>query len=303
MKIGIGLPGAVPGTTGKDMMWWAREGEAAGFSSVGVIDRIVYGNYEPLIALAAAAGATSRVDLVTFLAIVPPRQTALFAKQVASLDRISGGRVTLGVGIGGRPDDYQVSDVPTKGRGRRLEEQIVACREIWSSEAEGDLGLIGPEPHRPGGPPVIVGGSAAGITRAAALGDGWMAGWPVPFTGEPMVVSGAGANAEPMPLTGEVARLKEAWAAEGRSGTPKVMSGCYFALGNTDESDARKYLTSWYGFDGHLVEHALSGPVWDTDTAKRYCDSFAEAGCDEFMFLPCSTKRDQPELLASAVLG
>jgi alkanesulfonate monooxygenase SsuD/methylene tetrahydromethanopterin reductase-like flavin-dependent oxidoreductase (luciferase family) len=302
MKIGIGLPAAVPGASGEDLIGWARESEQAGFSTLAALDRVVYGNYEPLITLAAAAGATTRIGLITYLAIVPPRQTALFAKQAASLDRLSGGRLTLGVGIGGRGDDYVVNGVPTKDRGRRLEEQLVTCRQMWSGEAEGDLARIGPAPARSGGPELILGGATAGIERAARYGDGWMAGWPVPFDDEPLVVSGAGVAAKPLPLRGEIARLREQWAAQGRSGTPKVMSGCYFALGSATEQDARAYLESWYGFDGPLVEQAVKGPIYDPDTARRYCDAFAEAGCDEFVFIPAANKPDQIEALAKAVL-
>src|SRR6476469_1553472 len=101
MKIGIGLPSTISGTPGSHVLNWARTADEKGFSSLGVIDRVVYGNYEPLIALAAAAGATRTIRLMTTILIAPLRNPVGFAKQAASLDALSNGRLTLGLAVGG----------------------------------------------------------------------------------------------------------------------------------------------------------------------------------------------------------
>ena len=125
MDIGIGLPNTVPGTEGRRLVDWAKDAEEAGFSTLGTIGRLVYPNYEELIALAAAAAVTSRIRLTTSVLLAPLyANTALFAKQAASLDRLSGGRLVLGLGLGGRDDDYSASALPTTGKGRRLDQQL-----------------------------------------------------------------------------------------------------------------------------------------------------------------------------------
>ena len=130
----------------------------------------MYPNYEELISLAAAAAVTSRIRLTTGVLLAPLySNTALFAKQAASLDRLSGGRLVLGLGLGGRDDDYTASSLPTEGKGRRLDEQLTELKRIWSGEPRGFAGAIGPEPARPGGPELILGGAAEASFRRVAL--------------------------------------------------------------------------------------------------------------------------------------
>src|SRR3954466_15997940 len=102
MNVGLGLPVADPFS----LFSWARRADAGPFSTLGLLDRLVYTNPEPLVALAALAGATSRIRVQTEGLPGPLRSTALLAKQTATLDRMSGGRFTLGIGVGGRADDH-----------------------------------------------------------------------------------------------------------------------------------------------------------------------------------------------------
>ena len=108
MEIGIGLPTTIPGVQGLEVIEWARRADAAGFSTLGTIDRLTYPNYEPLVALAAAAAVTERIRLTTAILIVPYRESAaILAKQAATLHHLSGRRLVLGMAVGGRDDDYE----------------------------------------------------------------------------------------------------------------------------------------------------------------------------------------------------
>src|SRR3954452_20824988 len=160
MEVGIGLPTTIPGVTGEQVLEWARRAEARGFSSLGTIDRIVYANYEPLIALAAAAAVTERIKLATTILIAPYRaNAALVAKQAATLDNLSGGRVVLGVAVGGREDDYEASGLDFRTRGRRFDQMLAEWKRVWAGESFGTAGAIGPR-LAPGRPTLLIGGTA-----------------------------------------------------------------------------------------------------------------------------------------------
>src|SRR5215210_5496596 len=159
MDVGIGLPSTIPGVERAQVLEWARRAEQRGFSSLGTIDRIVYDNYEPLIALAAAAAVTERIRLATTILIAPYRANgALVAKQAASVDRLSNGRLVLGAAVGGREDDYEASGVDFHSRGRLFDEMLDQWERIWKGESFGAAGRIGPEPVN-GRPTLIIGGS------------------------------------------------------------------------------------------------------------------------------------------------
>jgi alkanesulfonate monooxygenase SsuD/methylene tetrahydromethanopterin reductase-like flavin-dependent oxidoreductase (luciferase family) len=148
MEIGIGLRG----TRGSLVLDWARRADSGPFSSLGIIDRLVYSNYETLVTLATAAAVTERGRLMSTVLIAPLRGAGVLAKQAASVDALSGGRLTLGLSVGSREDDFTAAPASFHDRGRRFEEQLDFMKRVWSGEAAGDgVGPIGPPPARPGG--------------------------------------------------------------------------------------------------------------------------------------------------------
>ena len=172
MDVGIGLPSTIRGTTREQLLEWARRAEARGFSSLGTIDRIAYANYEPLVALAAAAAVTERIKLATTVLLAPTRRDGtLLAKQAASVDALSGGRLVLGVAVGGREDDFTAVGADFHTRGETLDAMLEAFQQTWDGDA------IGPD----GRPSLILGGSVpAAFERTARFGDGWIMGGGTP---------------------------------------------------------------------------------------------------------------------------
>ncbi|MEV4438275.1 LLM class flavin-dependent oxidoreductase [Streptomyces sp. NPDC049577] len=286
IDVGIGLPTTVPGKDGTALPAWARRAEDLGFASLGVLDRLVYDNFEPLVSLAAAAAATTRIRLVSTILIAPYRGgAALLAKQAATVDALSGGRLVLGVAAGGREDDYAATGAPYSGRGARLDRLIGELRDTW--DGGGAVPGIGPRPARPGGIPLLVGGhSPAAMRRAARFGTGWIAG-------------GSSVTAYPE----LVRRAHAAWAGEGRTDRPRMVSLIYACLGPDAERVATEYLRGYYAFIGAKAERAAAGVLLDAVRLRETVQGYAEAGCDELIIMPCTADPRQPDLLAKAALG
>ncbi len=278
MDVGIGLPNAVPGTSGANLVEWARRADARGFSSLGTIDRVVYDNYEPLMALAAAAAVTERIGLCTSVLLGPLRTNPTdLAKKSLSLNALSDGRFTLGVGLGGREDDYEASDVSMRDRGKALDAALERIREVWEGDEVG--------PSRQGSPGLVVGGSVdASFARAARFGDGWIAG------GSP-----------PEEYAGMAEKAKAAWTAAGREGEPRLMGLAYYSLGDNAEAEAEAYLGDYYAFLGEEVAgYIVAGAAKDAETVAQSIAAFDEAGCGELIFFPSSSDPAQVDLLADA---
>ncbi|HBY96620.1 MAG TPA: LLM class flavin-dependent oxidoreductase, partial [Chloroflexi bacterium] len=171
MRVGVGLPSTVPGAEGRLIVEWGRRADEGTFSSLAVLDRLLYDSYEPMTSLAAAAAVTRRVRLATNIIVGPLRNTALLAKQAASVDALSGGRLVLGLALGARKEDYEVAGVDYRSRGKRLAEQLADLRSYWEDDA------FGPTPVRPRGPELLVGGSSdQAFARVARYSDGYVHG-------------------------------------------------------------------------------------------------------------------------------
>jgi alkanesulfonate monooxygenase SsuD/methylene tetrahydromethanopterin reductase-like flavin-dependent oxidoreductase (luciferase family) len=280
MDIGIGLPNAVRGIDRRGIVDWARRAEDAGFSSLGTLDRIAYPNYESLISLAAAAAVTERIRLVTDILIAPLRtNTALFAKQAATIDSLSGGRLVLGLAVGGRPDDYELSHADFHTRGRVFERQLAELNEIWAGDA------IGPDPASGSRPTVLIGGSnERTFRRAAEYGDGWTLG-----------------GGTPDQFTEGLGKMRDAWSQAGRSGQPRTMVLFYFSLGDDPGGQAERSLGDYYSFLGDYASRVVESAAKDADTIKGYLAAFEQAGADEVICFPASADPAQVGLLAGAI--
>src|SRR5438552_7419918 len=282
MRVGVGLPSTIPGVDGRLILEWARRAEAGPFTSLGALDRIAYDNFEPFVSLAAAAGATTRIGLVTMVAIGPLRNTTLLAKQAASIHEISGGRFTLGLAVGARIEDYAVLGVDHRQRGEILTEQVVGLRDHWEKRAH----VPGPGSGRADGPPILVGGlSGQSFARMAWSADGYVHGG-----GPPRTFARAAATA------------RAAWTDAGRPGRPLLWGQGYFALGDDVAGEGAEYLRDYYAFTGPFAEKIAAANLTTPQAVIDFVRGYEEAGCDELVLLPTVARLDQLDRLAE-VLG
>ncbi|MEO3806390.1 LLM class flavin-dependent oxidoreductase [Nonomuraea sp. B1E8] len=279
MDIGLALPTTVPDLTGERLVEWARRADRLGFSTLGALDRIVYPNYEPLLALTAAAAVTERIKLATTILIAACRDSALLAKQLATLDHLSGGRLVVGLASGDREDDFDATGTPFAGRGKRLDTVVRELRDAWSEAGQGL------RPRRR--PPLLIGGhSAAAMRRSARVGDGWI---------------GGGSSVSRYADLADAVRAE--WRRQGRTQAPRLLALSYVALGPGGREHAERYLRSYYAFIGDKAALVASGAATDPERLRELARGYAEAGCDELILLPCTADPGQVDLIADAALS
>jgi len=251
-----------------------------------VIGRIAYPTYEELVTLAAVAGATERVRLLSTTLIAPLRDPILLAKQAASLDRLSGGRLVLGLSAGMRPDDYDVTATAFEGRGRRFDAMLETMHALWRGEAPpGAEREACPRPTN-GRVPIYFGAltpTPRVVRRIARWGDGFIA------VGSPAMVA---------PMTDA---LHKAWAEHGRDGRLRLVGASYFALGN--DAEAERNILDYYGdFYPQLGQAAAAAMIRTPETARSVLQHYLDAGYDQFNFSAAGTDPDEVNRLADAVL-
>jgi alkanesulfonate monooxygenase SsuD/methylene tetrahydromethanopterin reductase-like flavin-dependent oxidoreductase (luciferase family) len=274
VKVGIGLPSTVPGCDGDLLVEWARRADAGPFATLGVLDRIVYDSLDPFTALAAAAAVTSRIRLATMIAIGPLRAPAVLAKQALSVDAISGGRLTLGLAVGARRDDYEVAGVDHRGRGARLSEQLAYLR--------GELDGSGVGPSRPGIELLVGGGSGPAYARMARYADGYAHG------GGPPRAFGSAAT-----------RARAAWRDHERPGEPRLWGQGYVAFGDPDRGG--DYLRDYYAFTGPFADKIAAGNLTSARAVKDFVRGYEAEGCDELILFPTVADLDDLDRLAEVL--
>jgi alkanesulfonate monooxygenase SsuD/methylene tetrahydromethanopterin reductase-like flavin-dependent oxidoreductase (luciferase family) len=281
MDISIGLPTTLR-VDGPAVVDWARRAEERGFANLATIDRIVYPNYDSLTALAAAAGATSRIGLFTDILLTTVYPPVWLAKATGSLHALSGGRLVLGLGVGGREDDFTALDRPYDQRGRLMDEALETLHAAWAGQPVGDHPV---SPAVPGGRvPVLIGGNGpAAVRRTVRWGAGWTVGGATP--------AAAAEAAE---------KVRAAWREAGREGEPRLAALTYYGFGDDAGTDAA--LRSYYGFLGDAQEYVVAGAVRTPQQAAARVRDFAAAGFTDLVLDPTLATPDQVDRLADAVL-
>src|SRR3954454_24878754 len=168
MELSMTLPTMLP--HGRDeVLAWCREIDEAPFAGLAVPERVTFTAHSLTVQLAAAAALTERVRLWTTLVILPAHPAVQVAKDMASVDQLSAGRLSMVIGVGGRQHDYRAIEGSFERRWSRMDEQVGTMRHIWAGEPPfEDADPVGPPPVQAGGPPLVAGAfGPKALARAA----------------------------------------------------------------------------------------------------------------------------------------
>ena len=293
MKIGMNLPVMVPGLDRAAIHEWSRRIDAGPYSSLAAGERITFPNPEVMVTLATAAAVTERVRITFSVLVLPMHNAVRIAKQVATLDVLSGGRVSLGVGVGGREEDYAaVGAEYDKGIWRRMEEQVAVMRQAWRGEqvVEGALRPVEPRPLQEGGPELLAGSMfPRSIRRAARWADG---------------ICGFSFGPHAAEIANQFELARSAWKEEGRDRAPRLVTSFWFALGADARAQLDEYLQRYLNFMGPEAASKLAPTVTTlSPQALRDAASMAaDLGCDELILVPTTADPDEVDRVAD-ILG
>lgn len=285
VKIGIGVPTTIEGVTGDLLIEWARRADALGFSSLSFIDRIAYSNFELMVTLGAMAAVTKQVRLLPAVILGPTRSAGLLAKQATTVDQLSNGRLSLGLGIGHRAEDYEAAGQPFRTRGQDFDAQLETLRRIWRGEPFSDTtGPIGPPPVQPGGPELLIGAFApAALTRVARYADGYIG------------------VRTPADMERAFKIVEDGWRAAGRAGNPRFVALNAYGLGPDaaarSEATVRPYYAYWPERVDFIVQSTLTTPA----AIRDFVQACADIGVDEVLLNPTIADLDQIDRLREVV--
>ncbi len=288
MKIGICLPYMKAGLGREDYLAWFRAVEDAPFHAVSCGERVHGPTYDMRVVLSAAAAVTTRLEVTPTLYVLPMHSATRVAKEIATLDILSGGRVRkVAVGYGGREKDYEALGATYKGRYGRMDRQVQEMRRVWRGE---ELipggGVIGPAPTDPAGPMLLAGAMGPkSIARCAQWADGLYA-W-----------SGNGEQAE---LENTFAMAEQAWTDAGRDRQPYRMGGFWYTLADDGQRKLYDYVYDYLAIAGADIATMMAESVHRStaDAVREALDNAEAAGCEELFVVPATAELAEVERFA-----
>lgn len=264
---------------------WARIVDDGPFSSLCWGERIAFTNPDSLTLLGALAAWTDRVPLVTTVIVPQLHDPVMCAKALATADMLSGGRLTVGIGVGGRHEDYRaVGADPNTQTMRAMADRVSIMRRVWAGEKLTESVLpVGPAPVQPGGPRLLVGTIGPKTVRSAAS-------WADGLAGISMDLDTVKENA-----LFDVAR--ESWSQAGKP-APHLATSFWFAIGESDAArdQVRRHLLRYMNWiPADLVEAIAPTTGWSgsEDELAAQLKAFEMIGCDEIHLIPTSSDVDQ----------
>jgi alkanesulfonate monooxygenase SsuD/methylene tetrahydromethanopterin reductase-like flavin-dependent oxidoreductase (luciferase family) len=270
------LPSMVAGVDRGTLLAWCRGIDAGPFSSLACGERIAFHNLEMRTLLGAAAALTSRVRIVPSLYVLPMHPAALVAKEIATLDVLSSGRVTVCVGVGGREQDYRAVGAPFVERFATLDAQVAELRRLWASEPvfEG-APAVGPQCVQAGGPPIWSGAMGPrSLARAARWAD---------------AVMGFAATSEVADSARGFEAVDAAWREAGRKERAPRIAGFWYGLGPGAEERLQRYAFDYLRVFGERGASAMAAKqrIHSTESFHDALDALEALGCDELFLTPC----------------
>jgi alkanesulfonate monooxygenase SsuD/methylene tetrahydromethanopterin reductase-like flavin-dependent oxidoreductase (luciferase family) len=291
MEVGVCLPYMKQGLDRDTLLGFARAIEAGPFASLSCGERITGPTVDLGLTLAAAAAVTSRVRIVPTLYVLPLHDAVKAAKEIATLDVLSGGRTAVTVGVGGRPNDYRAVSAPFERRHARMDEQVAAMRRIWHGVPPFDgADPVGPAPLQPGGPPLYAGVMGPKATaRAAHWADGVY------------VWSGNGVKSEIAHL---LAQTERAWEAAKRDKPPRRIGGFWYSLAPHDAlGKLQAYVYDYVAYFGDAPARGMASAMnrATPDAVRQSLDDLEAAGCEEVFLVPATAELAEVERAAEIV--
>lgn len=275
MQIGMTVPSMIAGLDRAAIVDWCRRIDAGEWSTLAIGERIAYPNIELFTTLAAAAALTERVGLMATVVVAPAHPAIEVAKMAATIDVLSDGRLALGLGVGGRDEDYRALERPFDRRHQRLDDQVELMQRVWAGEQPGpDLHPVGPPPVQAGGPPLYSGAlGPKAIARSAHWAEG-IAGFLLDPLGED--------------AAGGFGRIEQAWHDAGRSEAPRHVTSFWYALGDDAPAHLYAYARRYLGIFGDDLATAMANSCSaHSGTALRDAvRRLEDAGCDELLLVP-----------------
>ena len=291
MKIGICLPYMKAGLTRDDYLRWFRAVDDGPFHSISCGERVHGPTYDMRILLAAAATATSRVEITPTLYVLPMHNAVRVAKELATLDILSGGRVNkAALGYGGRELDYAAVGASFHGRYGRMDKQVAEMRQVWNGEeiVPGG-GAIGPPPTKPGGPQLLAGAMGPkSIERCAQWADGLYA-W-----------SGNGEREE---LARTFGLADAAWERAERTQPPYRLGGFWYTLAEDGQRKLYDYVYEYLAIAGPDIAKMMAESVHrsSADGLMEALDNAQAAGCEEVFMVPATAELVEIDKLAELI--
>lgn len=281
MKIGMTLPSMVPDLTRADLLAWMRGIDQGPWSSLACGERLAFPNPEMMVSLAGAAAVTERVRIAFTVVVLPLHRTLLMAKQIATLDVLSGGRVSVAVGVGGREEDYKAAEAPFEKRMGRMEKQVAQLRQAWAGEVvlEG-VNPIGPKPVQPGGPEILAGSlMPKSIRRVSRWADG---------------ISGFSFAPDPNEIGGAFEVARAAWKENGRP-APRLVTSFWYALGPKAREQMDLYVERYLNFFGPdaAVSVAAMCSAVSPQALRDVVGRIRDLGTDELILVPTTADADE----------